>query len=154
MGIERILYACSLHDEGSKIWKYSPLIPTRYSTKGFPAYPPKRGSLPSRGYFSILGYRQDMLERVPLKKELAEAIGDVDRVVCFTVSSWSFPSVRILSGLVEYDYLKHCLQCIKQGTGTSDAPRAFLLQLRDTTVKIVSNQRRLSLFSHPTGWGC
>ena len=27
----------------------------------------------------------------------------------------------------------HCLQCVKPGTGTKDAPRAFSLKLRQTT---------------------
>ena len=34
---------------------------------------------------------------------------------------------------VSDDETKHCLQCLKPGTGTKDAPRAFSMKLRKVT---------------------
>ena len=41
--------------------------------------------------------------------------------------------LRKLPGFENYDETIHCLQCIKPGTGTNDAPRAFSLKLRTVT---------------------
>ena len=41
--------------------------------------------------------------------------------------------LRTLPGFASYDESKHCLQCLKPGTGTKDAPRAFSLKLRTVT---------------------
>ena len=41
--------------------------------------------------------------------------------------------LRTLPGFSQYDESKHCLQCLKPGTGTKDAPRAFSLKLRKVT---------------------
>ncbi len=69
-------------------------------------------------------------------KELAAATGERERVVCFTLPPGSAKLLRSFPGFEDYDEAKHCLQCLKPGTGTKDAPRAFSLKLRDTTRRI------------------
>eukprot|EP00959_Pyramimonas_sp_CCMP1952_P143685 3008210-Pyramimonas_sp.AAC.1 len=64
-------------------------------------------------------------------QELAEATGE--RAVCFTLPPGSATVLRALPGFENYDESEHCLQCLKPGTGTKDAPRAFSLKLRRTT---------------------
>eukprot|EP00959_Pyramimonas_sp_CCMP1952_P093895 1964338-Pyramimonas_sp.AAC.1 len=66
-------------------------------------------------------------------QELAEATGAKGRVACFTLPPGSATVLRTLPGFERYDESKHCLQCLKPGTGTIDAPRAFPLKLRRTT---------------------
>eukprot|EP00959_Pyramimonas_sp_CCMP1952_P394975 8275418-Pyramimonas_sp.AAC.1 len=66
-------------------------------------------------------------------QELAEATGEKERVVCFTLPPGSATLLRSLPGFEHYDESKHCLQCLMPGTGTKDAPRAFPLKLRRTT---------------------
>eukprot|EP00959_Pyramimonas_sp_CCMP1952_P388265 8136134-Pyramimonas_sp.AAC.1 len=66
-------------------------------------------------------------------QELAEASGEKERVVCFTLPPGSATVLRTLPGFEHYDESKHCLQCLKPGMGTEDAPRAFSLKLRRTT---------------------
>eukprot|EP00959_Pyramimonas_sp_CCMP1952_P144473 3024321-Pyramimonas_sp.AAC.1 len=41
--------------------------------------------------------------------------------------------LRVLPGFEHQDESKHFLQCLKPGTGTKDAPRAFSLKLMRTT---------------------
>eukprot|EP00959_Pyramimonas_sp_CCMP1952_P069168 1443762-Pyramimonas_sp.AAC.1 len=41
--------------------------------------------------------------------------------------------LRALPGFEHCDESKHCLQCLKPGTGTKDAPRASSLKLRRAT---------------------
>eukprot|EP00959_Pyramimonas_sp_CCMP1952_P396601 8309333-Pyramimonas_sp.AAC.1 len=65
-------------------------------------------------------------------QELAEATGEKERVVCFTLPPGSATVLRTLPGFERYDDSKHCLPCLKPGTGTKDAPRAFPLKLRRT----------------------
>ena len=69
-------------------------------------------------------------------RELAEATGEKERVVCFRLPPGSAAFLRKFPGFEDFDETKHCLQCIKPGTGTKDAPRAFSLKLRNTTQKI------------------
>eukprot|EP00959_Pyramimonas_sp_CCMP1952_P259464 5424792-Pyramimonas_sp.AAC.1 len=66
-------------------------------------------------------------------QELAEATGDKERVACFTLPPGSATALRPLPGFEHYDDSKHCLLCLKPGTGTKNAPRAFSLKLRRTT---------------------
>ena len=69
-------------------------------------------------------------------RELAEATGENERVVCFKLPPGSAMLLRKLPGYEDFDETIHCLQCIKPGTGTKDAPRAFSLKLSKTTKKI------------------
>ena len=69
-------------------------------------------------------------------KELAQATGEQERTVCFTLPPGSAAVLRTLPGFAHYDESRHCLQCLKPGTGTKDAPRAFSLKLRNTTRNI------------------
>eukprot|EP00959_Pyramimonas_sp_CCMP1952_P207114 4332558-Pyramimonas_sp.AAC.1 len=66
-------------------------------------------------------------------QELAEATGEKGRAACFTLPPGSATALRILPGFENYDESKHCLQCLKPGTGTKDAPRALSLKPRRTT---------------------
>ena len=66
-------------------------------------------------------------------KELAEATGEQERIVCFKLPPGSAALLRKFPGFENFDETIHCLQCIKPGTGTKDAPRAFSLKLRKTT---------------------
>eukprot|EP00959_Pyramimonas_sp_CCMP1952_P223687 4677318-Pyramimonas_sp.AAC.1 len=66
-------------------------------------------------------------------QELAEAIGEKDRVVRFILPPGSATVLRALPGFELYDNSKHCSQRLKPGAGTEDAPRAFSLMLRRTT---------------------
>jgi len=65
--------------------------------------------------------------------ELAEATGEKERMMCFTLPPGSETVLRSLPGFECYDESKHCLQCLKPGTGTKDAPRAFSMTLRKVT---------------------
>ena len=69
-------------------------------------------------------------------KELADATGEQERIVCFKMPPGSADILRTIPGFEDYDETKHCLQCIKPGTGTKDAPRAFSLKLKRTTTNI------------------
>ena len=66
-------------------------------------------------------------------EELAQATGEATRQVCFTLPPGSAQVLRTLPGFSSYDESRHCLRCLKPGTGTKDAPRAFSLKLRTTT---------------------
>eukprot|EP00959_Pyramimonas_sp_CCMP1952_P017805 377737-Pyramimonas_sp.AAC.1 len=57
-------------------------------------------------------------------RELAEATGEKERAVCFTLPPGSATALRALPGFENYDESKHC---------TKDAPRAFSLKLWRTT---------------------
>ena len=69
-------------------------------------------------------------------KELAEATGEKERIVCFRLPPGTATILRKFPGFMDYDETKHCLWCVKPGTGTKDAPRAFSLKLRQTTQKL------------------
>ena len=69
-------------------------------------------------------------------KELAEATGEKERTVCFRLPPGSAEYLRKFPGFHNFDESKHCLRCIKPGTGTKDAPRAFSLKLRKTTKNV------------------
>eukprot|EP00959_Pyramimonas_sp_CCMP1952_P262359 5485919-Pyramimonas_sp.AAC.1 len=73
------------------------------------------------------------LKKLLTYQELAEATGEKERVACFTLPPGSATVPRTLPGFEHCDESKHCLQCLKPGTGTKDAPRAFSLKLRRTT---------------------
>ena len=62
--------------------------------------------------------------------ELAEATGEKERMVCFTLPPGSAAILRRFKGFEDFDETIHCLQCVKPGTGTKDAPRAFNLKLQ------------------------
>eukprot|EP00959_Pyramimonas_sp_CCMP1952_P352369 7382892-Pyramimonas_sp.AAC.1 len=66
-------------------------------------------------------------------RELAEAFGEKERAVCLTLPPGLASVLRALPGLENYDESKHCLQCVKTGTGTKDAPRAVSFKLRRTS---------------------
>jgi len=66
-------------------------------------------------------------------KELAEATGEKERLVCFKLPPGSADHLRKFRGFEHFDESIHCLECIKPGTGTKDAPRAFSLKLRQLT---------------------
>ena len=66
-------------------------------------------------------------------KELADATGEKERDVFFTLPPGSATVLRQFPGFQDYDESKHCLQCIKPGTGTKDAPRAFSMKLNQVT---------------------
>ena len=59
-------------------------------------------------------------------KELAQATGERERIVCFTLPPGSARLLRTFKGFEQFDESRHCLQCTKPGTGTKDAPRASL----------------------------
>ena len=65
--------------------------------------------------------------------ELAKATGEQERLVCFTLPPGSAALLRTLPGFAGFDESRHCLRCLKPGTGTKDAPRAFSLKLRNVT---------------------
>lgn len=64
---------------------------------------------------------------------LSNAKGEGEREVCFRLPPGSAQVLRQLPGFEDYDESRRCLQCIKPGTGTKDAPRAFSLKLREAT---------------------
>lgn len=66
-------------------------------------------------------------------KGFAYTTGEKERTVCFKLPPGSASILRALPGYEDYDETRHCLQCVKPGTGTKDAPRAFSLKLRKTT---------------------
>eukprot|EP00959_Pyramimonas_sp_CCMP1952_P442761 9269026-Pyramimonas_sp.AAC.1 len=66
-------------------------------------------------------------------QELAEATSEKERVACFTLPPGSASVLRPLPGCEHHDESKHCLQRLRPGTGTKDAPRAFSLKLRKIT---------------------
>lgn len=66
--------------------------------------------------------------------ELAEATGEKERSVCFKLPPGSAAVFRKFPGFEDFDESVHCLQCIKRGTGTKDAPQGFSLRLRKLTL--------------------
>eukprot|EP00959_Pyramimonas_sp_CCMP1952_P117754 2461733-Pyramimonas_sp.AAC.1 len=66
-------------------------------------------------------------------QELAGATGEKERAVCFTLPPGSAAVLRSPPGFERCDESKQCKQCLKPGTGSKDAPRAFSLKLRRTT---------------------
>ena len=54
-------------------------------------------------------------------------------MVCSKLPPDSATLLGKFPGFENYDEAIHCLQCIKPGNGTKDAPRAFSLKLRKTT---------------------
>eukprot|EP00959_Pyramimonas_sp_CCMP1952_P372882 7808413-Pyramimonas_sp.AAC.1 len=77
-------------------------------------------------------HQHGLSERVDLPGP-AEATGEKERVARFTLPPGSATVLRTPPGFEHYDESKHCLQRLKPGTGTRDAPRAFSLELRRTT---------------------
>ena len=72
-------------------------------------------------------------------QELAEATGEPERNVSFTLPKGQFDSakeIRKLPGFEQYDPRIHCLKCTRPGTGTKDAPRAFSLKLGKVTAGV------------------
>ena len=66
-------------------------------------------------------------------QELAQANREQHCTVCFKLPPGSAAVLRTILGFEHYDETIHCLQCVKPGTGTKDAPRALSLKLRKTT---------------------
>eukprot|EP00959_Pyramimonas_sp_CCMP1952_P031964 670850-Pyramimonas_sp.AAC.1 len=67
-------------------------------------------------------------------RDLAEAAGEKERAACFTLPPGSASVLRSLPRFERCDAEStRCLQCLKPGTGTEDAPFAFSLKLRKTT---------------------
>lgn len=66
-------------------------------------------------------------------KEMAEATGQAERVVHFTVPPQSAHILRLLPEYKHYDERFHVLKCLKPGTGCKDAPKAFSLKLARVT---------------------
>ena len=55
-------------------------------------------------------------------------------MVCFRLPPGSATILRTVKGFETFDESIRCLQCIKPGTGTKDAPRAFSMKLRSKTL--------------------
>ena len=62
-------------------------------------------------------------------KEIQECTGEPERDVFFTLSPGSAAMLRRIPGYETYDERYECLRCLKPGTGTKEAPRAFSLKL-------------------------
>eukprot|EP00959_Pyramimonas_sp_CCMP1952_P293505 6138602-Pyramimonas_sp.AAC.2 len=77
------------------------------------------------------------INMAPLKglacQELAETTGEKELVVRFTLPPGPGTALRSPPGFEHYDESRHCLQRLKPGTGTKDAPRACSLKLGKTT---------------------
>ena len=69
-------------------------------------------------------------------KELADATGEKERMVCFTLPPGSAALFRKFEGFEDYDEFIHVLRCVKPGTGTKDAPRAFSMKFRGATRRL------------------
>ena len=61
--------------------------------------------------------------------ELAEATGEQERVVCFTLPPGSACILRSCHGFEHVGESKHCLQCIKPGTGTKGRTQSLLIEV-------------------------
>ena len=66
-------------------------------------------------------------------KELSEMTGEPLRDVCFTLPQHSITALRQLPGYGDFDPASEVLHCVKPGTGSVDAPRAFHLKLAKVT---------------------
>ena len=66
-------------------------------------------------------------------EELAAATGEKERLACFALPPGSAAVLGQLPGFANGDEAKRCLQRLKPGTGTGNAPRAFSLKLRAIT---------------------
>ena len=69
-------------------------------------------------------------------KELAEATGESEGMVCFKLPPGGATVLRRFKGFEDFDESIHCLKCVKPGTGTKDAPRAFSLKSSKITKAI------------------
>ena len=65
--------------------------------------------------------------------ELTQITGEEPREVCFTLPRGMAKMLAKIKGFEHYDEKIHCLQCIKPGTGSKDAPRAFSIKLASVT---------------------
>ena len=66
-------------------------------------------------------------------QELAEMTGEPLRDVCFYLPPSSISVLQQLPGYTDFDPAKEVLRCVKPGTGSVDAPRAFHLKLQKVT---------------------
>ena len=66
-------------------------------------------------------------------EELQQLTGEAPREVCFTLPRGMAAMLRKIPGFEKYDETVHCLECIKPGTGSKDAPRAFSSKLARVT---------------------
>ena len=73
-------------------------------------------------------------------KELSEATGEKERLVCFTLPPGSAQLLRRIKGLEDFDESIHVLRCPKPGIGTRDAPRAFAVKLRNVIMDMKGKQ--------------
>ena len=65
--------------------------------------------------------------------ELAAATGEKERMACVALPPGSASVPRSLLGFESCDEARRCLQRLKPGAGSKDAPRAFSLKLRTIT---------------------
>ena len=66
-------------------------------------------------------------------KEIQEQTGEPERFVFFSLPPGSAAVLRQIPGFENFDERYECLRCIKPGTGTKGAPRAFSLKLSGVT---------------------
>ena len=66
-------------------------------------------------------------------QEMHELTGEAERIVHFTLPPGSSEVLRLIPGFETFDERTEVLKCVKPGTGTKDAPRAFSLKLASVT---------------------
>ena len=66
-------------------------------------------------------------------REIEESTGERERLVCFSLPPGSAAAIRHLPGYEDFDERYEVLRCVKPGTGTKGAPRAFALKLAKVT---------------------
>ena len=62
-------------------------------------------------------------------KEIEEATGEPEREILFSLPPGSAAVLRKIKGYEDFGETQECLRCLKPGTGTKGAPRAFSLKL-------------------------
>ena len=66
-------------------------------------------------------------------KEIEETTGEKERHILFSLPKGAAALLRKIPGFEDFDERYECLRCIKPGTGTKSAPRAFSLKLSKIT---------------------
>ena len=66
-------------------------------------------------------------------KELSEMTGEPLRDVCFVLPPTSVSALKLIPGFEDFNLAMEVLHCLKPGTGSVDAPRAFNLKLSKVT---------------------
>jgi hypothetical protein len=68
------------------------------------------------------------------QQEIQQTTGEAERLVYFVLPpGYGGAMLRNLPGFESYDERYECLRCLKPGTGTKDAPRAFSLKCAKIT---------------------